>query len=109
MQMGIDLKGIFSQGKLLLVQCSMQTETVMKDALTKRKECIKGLCIIIMEIYKGSWKNDKRDGEGVMIRSDGSRYDGAWRDDMMHGFGRTYSSNGFIRYEGQWAYGKKKR
>lgn len=61
------------------------------------------------DIYKGSWKNDKRDGEGVMIRSDGSRYDGAWRDDMMHGFGRTYSSNGFIRYEGQWAYGKKKR
>ena len=61
------------------------------------------------DIYKGGWENDKRNGQGVMIRSDGSRYVGAWKDDMMHGFGRTYSSNGFIRYEGQWAYGKKKR
>lgn len=58
------------------------------------------------DIYKGYWKNDKRDGEGVMIWNDGSRYDGYWKDDMMHGCGKIISPKGKEK-KGYWSNGIK--
>lgn len=38
-------------------------------------------------IYDGYWKNDKANGRGRLIHADGDIYDGYWKDDKAHGFG----------------------
>jgi hypothetical protein len=37
-----------------------------------------------MAIYKGNFRQGKRDGPGKMIWADGSVFDGIWKDDMRH-------------------------
>jgi hypothetical protein len=39
------------------------------------------------EIFKGVWHNDRR-VKGWLRMADGTEYDGDWRDDVMHGYGR---------------------
>jgi hypothetical protein len=56
--------------------------------------------------YKGEWNtNLKRNGYGVLIHTDGSRFEGFWENDNIHGFGRYIYVNGDI-YEGYWAKSK---
>jgi len=54
--------------------------------------------------YYGFWNEEtgKRDGKGVMIFYDGSRYDGYWKNNQAHGKGRLIHSDGDC-YEGDWA------
>ena len=50
--------------------------------------------------YKGQWSLDlKRNGFGISIRPDGSRYQGTWLNDCIHGVGRFTNINGNY-YEG---------
>jgi len=37
------------------------------------------------DVYKGSYKDDKRSGFGVYTWSNGDTYDGEWLDDLRHG------------------------
>lgn len=60
------------------------------------------------DIYKGYWKDDKRNGKGVMKWNDGKVYDGYWKNDMMHGEGTMTSPKGFRR-KGYWYYGTKQK
>ncbi|CAG9322820.1 unnamed protein product [Blepharisma stoltei] len=56
--------------------------------------------------YEGYWKNDKANGKGRLIHADGDVYDGEWKDDKAHGFGIYIHSDG-ARYEGMWAEDKQ--
>eukprot|EP00826_Nyctotherus_ovalis_P045393 TRINITY_DN5027_c0_g2_i5.p1 TRINITY_DN5027_c0_g2~~TRINITY_DN5027_c0_g2_i5.p1 ORF type:complete len:275 (+),score=42.45 TRINITY_DN5027_c0_g2_i5:46-870(+) len=57
--------------------------------------------------YYGFWNEhaSKRDGNGVMIDSNGSRYDGTWKNDKMDGYGRLIHAEGSV-YVGEWKNGK---
>ena len=40
------------------------------------------------EVYNGTWKNDKRAGQGRYTYCDGSSYNGGWQDGGRHGRGK---------------------
>lgn len=51
-------------------------------------------------IYSGSWSyNGKKHGYGIFIKPDGSKYEGYWNDDRIHGKGRFIDKLGNY-YEG---------
>ena len=53
-------------------------------------------------VYKGQWtKNDERQGRGIMVWNDGSKYVGYWYNDMANDRGRLIHADGDI-YEGEW-------
>ena len=35
--------------------------------------------------YEGTWKNDRAEGKGRLIRSDGDVYEGLWQGDKANG------------------------
>ena len=41
--------------------------------------------------FRGSFRKGLRDGKGVLLMIDGSRYEGMWREDQIEGAG-TYTS-----------------
>lgn len=43
-----------------------------------------------------------RNGRGKFNYSEGSIYEGEWKNNQMHGFGTLYYSNGKVAYEGEW-------
>eukprot|EP01022_Parablepharisma_sp_SALTPOND_P023816 TRINITY_DN51_c0_g1_i1.p2 TRINITY_DN51_c0_g1~~TRINITY_DN51_c0_g1_i1.p2 ORF type:complete len:309 (+),score=26.64 TRINITY_DN51_c0_g1_i1:1133-2059(+) len=63
--------------------------------------------------YAGEWdvETGKRDGFGMQLWADGSKYEGYWHDDMANGKGRLIHIDGDV-YEGYWkddkAHGKGK-
>ena len=53
-------------------------------------------------IYVGEWNEQGiRDGQGVQLWPDGSKYTGLWRSDMANGYGRLIHADGDV-YEGNW-------
>lgn len=38
-------------------------------------------------VYEGNWKDNKRNGQGIMRYSNGAIYMGEWRNDKFHGHG----------------------
>lgn len=51
-------------------------------------------------IYEGYWNTEQqRHGEGVQMWSDGSKYEGYWREDKANGLGRLIHADGDV-YEG---------
>ena len=54
-------------------------------------------------MYEGEWHPEKneRDGRGIQIWPDGSRYDGFWKDGVACGYGRLVHAEGDV-YEGTW-------
>ena len=52
-------------------------------------------------IYEGHWKNDKADGDGRLIHADGDVYEGAWVVDKAEGKG-TYTHQDGAQYAGEW-------
>lgn len=51
--------------------------------------------------YQGFWKNDMANGKGRLIHSDGDVYIGDWLNDKAHGFG-VYTHMDGAKYEGEW-------
>lgn len=56
---------------------------------------------ITNEVYEGGWKDNKRNGEGVLSLPDGTTYSGSFVNHKRNGFGKYTSSSGNT-YEGQW-------
>ena len=55
--------------------------------------------------YKGSWVDDQKEGKGIFDWKDGSKYEGYWVEDKEHGHGKFVSANGDV-YDGEWAGGE---
>jgi len=51
--------------------------------------------------YEGEWRNDKAEGRGKLFHSDGDVYTGEWKQDKTDGHGEYVHADG-TRYEGQW-------
>jgi hypothetical protein len=46
-------------------------------------------------IYKGSWSQDlRKSGYGILVKEDGSKYEGNWENDEQSGYGRYFDSKG---------------
>lgn len=43
-----------------------------------------------------------RNGKGKFYYQEGSFYDGEWKNNNMHGYGKLYYSNNKLAYEGDW-------
>ena len=56
--------------------------------------------------YRGEFRNDKRNGQGVAIYDDGESYEGEWRDNKRHGEG-TYRYRDGAVYVGGYVDDKK--
>ena len=59
----------------------------------------------VMVQYEGSWCKGKMNGSGVAIFSDGSRYEGYFKNGYYHGYGEWTRAN--ESYKGGWKDGKK--
>ena len=51
--------------------------------------------------YEGYWKEDKANERGKLTHSDGDIYEGEWLDDKAHGYG-VYTHIDGAKYEGNW-------
>ena len=51
--------------------------------------------------YDGYWNKNKTNGRGRLIHADGEMYEGDWLDDKAHGKGMYIHKDGTI-YEGDW-------
>lgn len=60
----------------------------------------------VFQIYEGDFKEDKREGHGILIWPSKKVYEGQWKNNQMHGKGSLTSPNG-KRIEGQWVNNKK--
>eukprot|EP00826_Nyctotherus_ovalis_P018707 TRINITY_DN1563_c0_g4_i3.p1 TRINITY_DN1563_c0_g4~~TRINITY_DN1563_c0_g4_i3.p1 ORF type:complete len:311 (-),score=106.52 TRINITY_DN1563_c0_g4_i3:49-981(-) len=56
--------------------------------------------------YDGTWKENKASGRGRLIHADGDVYDGEWKDDKAHGKGKYTHQDGAL-YEGDWVEDKQ--
>ena len=56
--------------------------------------------------YKGEWKNDKRDGRGIEIYSDGSMYKGNFKKGRFHENWKFTWADG-TKWEETWVNGKQ--
>jgi hypothetical protein len=57
------------------------------------------------EIYEGFWNlKGKYEGYGILVKSDGSKYEGFWKDGALEGIGRFYSTDGSY-YDGNFSKG----
>ena len=50
--------------------------------------------------FKGYKLDGNKHGKGVLLLSNGSRYEGDWKNDVMSGLGKLYYSSGSLAYEG---------
>lgn len=55
--------------------------------------------------YDGEWKDGKRHGQGIWVRPDGMKYEGEWENDKPNGLGTLTSPKGEKR-TGKWKDGK---
>ena len=56
--------------------------------------------------YQGTFENDKRNGHGEYHYADGRYYVGSYHHDRPHGYGVLKSEDGTVIYDGQWEYGE---
>lgn len=69
----------------------------MKENGNKIKPMVKENFIMLMEIFSrvkfnnliiiGEWEDDKANGYGVYLHSNGAKYNGYWKDDLQDGHG----------------------
>lgn len=51
-------------------------------------------------VYKGYKLRSKKHGYGILILSNGSRYEGDWLNDVMSGIGKLFYDSGVLAYDG---------
>mmetsp|Transcript_8699 Transcript_8699/g.12861 ORF Transcript_8699/g.12861 Transcript_8699/m.12861 type:complete len:767 (+) Transcript_8699:134-2434(+) len=56
--------------------------------------------------YKGEYKGDKKEGQGIFYYRDGSIYEGEWKNNLRCGNGQLYLTDG-SKYDGEWDEGKQ--
>ena len=47
-------------------------------------------------IYDGNWKNDIKEGKGIMLYNNDDRYEGYFKNDRIVGKGIMFHNNGEI-------------
>ena len=52
--------------------------------------------------YEGEWKNNKQHGRGTLINFTGTKFEGEWLNGKIEGIGKYYMNNGDI-YEGHFS------
>ena len=57
--------------------------------------------------FEGDFKLGKIDGEGTKFFSNGNRYIGQWKNDVMHGHGVWFNIKDQTKRQGQWNNGKR--
>eukprot|EP00531_Pseudo-nitzschia_arenysensis_P000643 CAMPEP_0116129562 /NCGR_PEP_ID=MMETSP0329-20121206/7988_1 /TAXON_ID=697910 /ORGANISM="Pseudo-nitzschia arenysensis, Strain B593" /LENGTH=1052 /DNA_ID=CAMNT_0003623833 /DNA_START=203 /DNA_END=3361 /DNA_ORIENTATION=- len=58
-------------------------------------------------IYEGEMVDSKREGRGICLFTDGTFYEGEWKRNKEHGYGKLMSSDRKqIIYEGEWERGR---
>ena len=58
-------------------------------------------------IYEGEMVDSKREGRGICLFTDGTLYEGEWKRNKEHGYGKLMSSDRKqIIYEGEWERGR---
>jgi hypothetical protein len=58
-------------------------------------------------IYEGEMVDTKREGRGICLFTDGTLYEGEWKRNKEHGYGKLMSSDRKkIIYEGEWERGR---
>ena len=55
--------------------------------------------------YVGTYKEDRRDGQGIYYHKNGDKYDGEWSRGRCHGQGKFTYANG-SEYDGEFVDGK---
>ena len=56
--------------------------------------------------YKGSWKQGRFNGKGILKYKNGNVYEGSFKNGAKNGFGRLISIKGY-EYHGNWICGKQ--
>ena len=56
--------------------------------------------------YEGQWKNDLQDGQGTFSWNEGTKYEGGFSKNKYHGKGNFFWNNN-SKFEGSWDNGKK--
>lgn len=51
------------------------------------------------EVYKGSFKDGKRSGEGIAKKISGEEYTGTWKEGLRDGFGYCLYADGVENYQ----------
>ncbi len=57
-------------------------------------------------MYVGEWKQGMMNGKGIMTWQDGLRYEGLWFNNLRHGKGKLYRTDGEIEIC-DWISGRK--
>ena len=53
---------------------------------------------IVHLFLKGEWISGVREGQGIILYSNGNIYEGEWRGDQRHGRGRyTHTAQGYLQ------------
>ncbi len=60
---------------------------------------------VYYESYEGDWIDDKREGHGTLLLTNGSKYIGLWANDNKHGYGTEFDPHGIVLREGLWQSG----
>lgn len=91
------------QGELVFINGSYQKCNWINDA------CETGVLILVKdgETYKGSFKNGKLSNQGELSFANGTKYIGQFdNEQLQHGPGVLYATNGTILRRGRWKNGK---
>lgn len=54
----------------------------------------------------GEWVNDRKEGRGLQVSQDMTKYEGEWKADMIDGWGKQVYPDGSY-YEGDFIKGEK--
>ena len=57
------------------------------------------------DVYEGNWKDDFKHGYGKMTWADGAVYEGNYKEGVKHGYGKMTWADGDV-YEGNWYKGE---
>lgn len=96
----------FQQKKTYLVYKSVDHYHELIEQIANQYNVVSNKIEFENGIYHGALVNGRRNGHGVCIYSDGSRYDGEWENDKWNGYGEYLYSNGDI-YRGNWMNGER--
>jgi hypothetical protein len=77
------------------IRPTLRQRKISKRLFNKNQVWSDGSC------YEGYWKNDMAYGRGRLIHADGDVYEGEWLNDKAHGKG-VYIHRDGASYTGEW-------
>lgn len=83
----------------------------VKDKPKEEDGTVKGERWKTSQQYVGDWRDNKKDGYGIIISNNKDKYEGYWKDDLKHGKGTYWVCIGKNKYRklytGDWYENKK--